>query len=177
MRIRLFPIIISLTVTAVVLFGGWFIYDTVAMENPLTAIVQDSPGVTEAHVQVNKDEVAVHVRLSPDASLREIYRNVAQQGASIIGKRKLAMHIMNESTENIEAMWSKALFEVAQAMETKMYSDIPAALERTTGDYPGLVSTTEMDLNHVYVRITDGEHAKFVVLPRTPAQMGVWTYE
>jgi hypothetical protein len=31
-----------------------------------------------------------------------------------------------------------------------------------------------MDETNVYVRLTDGVNSKYIILPRTPAQMGVW---
>ncbi|MNC79580.1 hypothetical protein D3C75_1320970 [compost metagenome] len=60
-------------------------------------------------------------------------------------------------------------------METRRYADIPAALNAKAGQLQGLSVQTEMDDDNVYVRLTEGEHVKFVILPRTAAKMGVWS--
>jgi hypothetical protein len=59
-------------------------------------------------------------------------------------------------------------------METKHYADIPAALQAKAGQVPNLKVDTEMDETNVYVRLTQGDFSKYIILPRTPAQLGVW---
>jgi len=171
------PIAISLVVSSVVLFGGWFVYNSVAMENPLSDIVKKAPGVEQSQMNINSGEVSLKVKLSKDANLREIYNKVATEGASIIGSRKLNIEASNESSPVLEEVWSKSLFQVAEAMETMHYSKIPQALGDIAKSNPKIHVSTEMDDTNVYVSLSDGEHSKFVILPRTPAKIGVWPNE
>lgn len=177
MKLRLFPIMISLAVSSVLLFGGWYVYDSVAMQNPMSELVSGTPGVIESKVDVSGDRVTVDVRLRPDASLREVHRHIAENGASMIGTRQLDVRVNGDSTSDLDAWWSRTLFDMAQAMETKQYGQIPDILQRMAAAHPGITAESEMDGSNVYVRITDGTHSKFVTLPRTPARMGVWPNE
>jgi hypothetical protein len=59
-------------------------------------------------------------------------------------------------------------------METRQYSDIPKSLEQLAGGSDGLRVSSEIDTDYVYVHLTDGTHHKYIVLPRTPIQLGVW---
>lgn len=177
MKLRLLPVAVSLVLSAAVLFGGWFLYDSLAMESPLTKIVQQQPGVEQSQVSMGNGTVTIELTPKPDANLREIYQSIATQGASIIGNRKVELVVHDSSTPELDQWWSTALFDVAQAMENRRYADIPAALDAKKVQLPGLAVSTEMDDQYVYVRLTDGTHVKNVLLPRQPQRMGVWPNE
>ncbi|PYI54870.1 hypothetical protein [Paenibacillus flagellatus] len=147
------------------------------MENPLSRIVAEQPGIEQSQVSIGGDAVTVELTPKPDANIREIYKSIVDQGGSIIGDRDVELIVRDSSTPELDRWWSNALFEVAEAMESKRYAAIPAALEAKKGTYPGLSVSTEMDDTYVYVHLTDGQHDKFLQLPRKPRQMGVWPNE
>jgi hypothetical protein len=175
-KLRLLPIAISVVISTVVLFGGWFGYHSFAVENPLLSIVQGVPGVKDAQIDLKSDEVDVNLKLDPNAgaSLRQVYQAIVTQGSSIIGKRAVKVNVTNESSAALDHWWSSALFDVAQAMETKQYASIPKVLNQHKAELPGLSVSAEMDDYNVYVQMTDGDKSKYVILPRAGAKMGVW---
>ncbi|MFD2612061.1 hypothetical protein [Paenibacillus gansuensis] len=175
MKLRLLPIAITVILSAGLLFGGWFIYQSVAVENPLTAVVDSTPGVEKAQTSFGDDSIDIQLQLKADANAREVYQHIAREGASIIGGRELKLNVTNKTSPVLEKIWSQGLFQVAEAMETKHYADIPAALEKLAKAHSGLKVSTEMDEDNVYIRLSEGSTSKFVILPRIPAQMGVWT--
>lgn len=65
------------------------------------------------------------------------------------------------------------MFSVAEAMDNKKYTEIPAKLEQMAKD-SGIKTQTEMDTDNVYISLSDGDSSKFIVLPRNPAKIGVW---
>ncbi len=62
-KIRLIPVLVSLIVSASVLFGGFFVYRTVAMQNPLTDAVKQSAGVQDAQISITDQEVVINAKL------------------------------------------------------------------------------------------------------------------
>ncbi|MBD0380541.1 hypothetical protein [Paenibacillus sedimenti] len=177
MKLRLLPVVLSVIVSSVVLFGGWFAYTSLAMENPLSDIINKAPGVVSSTMKMDSSQVNIELNLKPEASMRDIMNNIRTEGASIIGKRTVHVEVTGQSSPKLEAWWSKALFEVAQAMETKHYADIPLTLQKYAADIPNMKVDSEMDNTYVYIRLTDGEFTKFIMLPRTPSQLGVWPNE
>ncbi|MEF3301751.1 hypothetical protein [Paenibacillus sp. GYB003] len=177
MKLRLLPIVTSVIVSSAVLFGGWFLYDSLAMENPLSRIVQEQAGVDHSQISIGSSKVTIEITPKPDASLREIYKSITEQGGSIIGNREVELVVKDTSTPELDRWWSDALFDVAEAMESKRYAAIPMALEAKKAAFPGLQVTTEMDERYVYVHMTDGTNHKFKLLPRTSPKMGVWPNE
>lgn len=177
MKLRLLPIIVSLLGTTVFLFGGWFVYQSVAMESPLSHIVHQLPGVEQSVTEISASEVRIELQLKPDASLREIMESIRKEGKSVIGDRKLNVVVTNASTISLDRIWSDGLFNVAQAMENRNYSRIPDTLDALAGKYSHITTSAEMDEENVYIRISDGTHSKFVILPRVSERLGVWPNE
>lgn len=177
MKLRLWPVAISVVVSSVVLFGGWFLYDSLAMENPLASIASRQPGVERASVDITSDKVKVEVKLTPEANVRELYKGIMEQGSRMIGKRTVELAIANESSPELDRWWSEALFGVAEAMETGRYAGIPSVLEQSRANLDGLQVSAEMDETYVYVHLTDGQHHLYKQLPRKPVRIGVWPNE
>ncbi|MBP1994776.1 hypothetical protein [Paenibacillus eucommiae] len=177
MKLRLLPVAISVIVSFVILFGGWFAYHSLAMEQPLTGVINKLPGVEHSSIAMNSAQVKIELTLKEDADLREIVRNINLEGASIVGKRQLVIKPVGNTSPELEAWWSKALFDVAQAMENRQYSDIPKNLEELALSDQGMKVDTQMDDSYVYVRLTDGTNSKFLMLPRISAKIGVWPNE
>lgn len=176
MKLKVVPIVVAVVASASLLFGGWFIYHSVAMENPLNQALDGSPGVVSYDAKIDSSKTVFHVDLNAGANLREIVQLIENKNADVAGKRKAEINVTSNTTPQLEAWWSQALFDVAQAMETSRYADIPVKLNEKAGA-EGLSVKTEMDDANVYVSLTEGEHSKFVILPRSPAKMGVWPNE
>lgn len=177
-KLRLFPIVISIVLTASVLFGGWFAYQTFAMESPFSQIISKTPGVKDSTIEFGKNQVKVKVIPNDNASLREIYQYIEKEGSSLIGSRKLNVEVEgSDPSKELEEWWSRSLFDVAQAMETRHYSDIPAALDKHAAGIAGLNVKTEMDDKNVYITLKKDQESKYLILPRTSAKIGVWPNE
>lgn len=173
MKLRLVPVIISIAVTTVLLFGGYFTYKSAAMQNPLESIVTNIDGVELSEIKLSNTEAAIEVTLSQETSLREVYQTIKEEGASVLGDRKLNLKAVSKSSPELDKWWSSVLFDIAQAMETKQYSAIPDALNAGSNE-TGIKAVTEMDNTNVYITLRSNEAVKHIILPRQPAMLEVW---
>ncbi|WP_127530710.1 hypothetical protein [Paenibacillus kobensis] len=175
MRLRIVPAILSVAVTGGLLFGGWFAYDHMAVKEPLAKAVNGLPGVVGSESSVENGTVHVSLTLADNADLRTVYEQLAKDGQSVLNGRKLQLDVSGQAgSAELDKLWSTVLFDVAEAMETKSYSNIPAALDRLSAGHPGLKAATDMDETNVYVTLRKGEAIKYIILPRTPAMLEVW---
>jgi hypothetical protein len=177
LNLKLTPIILAVVGSSAILFGGWFVYHSVAMENPLNEALNGTPGVESSEASIGGDKVVFDLKLNSQAQLREIVHELEKKNSDVAGNRDLELRVQSNSSPALEEWWSRALFDVAQAMETSQYANIPASLEQKSGQLTGLKVQSEMDEKNVYIQLTEGEHVKFVILPRNPAKMGVWPNE
>ncbi|WP_442601058.1 hypothetical protein [Paenibacillus sp. KN14-4R] len=173
-KLRPLPIVISSVCAAAVLFGGWFSYQTLALESPLREIITEQHAVETADIKLTNSSLDLELQLNKEANVREIVQHIYQDGASIIGKRPVNLKVNGHSSPELETWWSNALFDVAGAMENKMYSSIPDSLQKRAAALDGLQVKTEMDDQYMYVTLIWGDASKFILLPRTPAKVGAW---
>ncbi|AFC29939.1 hypothetical protein [Paenibacillus mucilaginosus] len=181
MKLRLLPVILSVLVSSSLLFGGYFAYQSFAMENPLQKTVSGIKGVELVAMDLSGTSAAMEIKLEKGTSLREVYHQIQSQGGTALARKDLKLKVTNPGSARLEQWWSTALFDIAQAMETKQYAQIPATLKEKAAqaDQTGgaITATTEMDENYVYITLTDGEASKYIMLPRAAAKMGVWPNE
>lgn len=175
MKIKIRPLVITALLSATLLFGGWTFYRQYAVEEPVIRAAQDVPGVESAQARLASEELVLDLKLSPEANLADIYREVTRKAEAPLRGKKLALNVESATSDRLEEAWKSSLFEVAEAMENRRYSEIRTAMDRLEAQFPGMTAHIEMDEENVYIRLTDGGHAKFVVLPRQPVMLGVWT--
>lgn len=176
-KLRLLPVLLTFCCSAAVVFGGWFAYQHYFVKQPLDGKIAAVPGVREAAVDIDRREVRIDLRLEHDADLREVYTAVWRTAKSAAGSRNVRIDLEQNTSETLDALWAQALFDVAEAMEHRRYGDIPDRLNELAAAGEDVTVSTEMDETNVYIRLSDGENSKFVVLPRTPAVMEVWTHD
>lgn len=174
MRLRLFPIVFTAIIAAALLLGGWSLYNSMAVQQPLNGVLNDVPGVRSATSTVDRSNVQITLELEKGAGLREVYQTIRSNGSNYIGNRELQLEMAQTPDEQLEELWSNVLFEIAQAMETRHYGDIPAALQQLELNEDGVSTTTEMDADNVYITLETDKSAKYIILPRVPAELGVW---
>ncbi|MCR8642240.1 hypothetical protein NV379_06160 [Paenibacillus sp. N1-5-1-14] len=175
-KLRPLPIVISTVCAAAVLFGGWFTYQSLAMESPLKKIVSEQPAVTDSDITLQNSNLIVDLQLNKDANIREVVQNLFKDGTSIIGNKTVTINAKGQPSPELGTWWSHALFDVAGAMETKQYNLIPEALQKRAAQLEGLEIKTEMDDYFMYVTLIRGDAYKFILLPRTPAKVGAWQH-
>ncbi|OAB44317.1 hypothetical protein [Paenibacillus glacialis] len=173
MKFRILPIALTVIITGSLLFGGWFVYKQVKVQNPLEKIVTEYEGVNTAQLNITRNEVVVKLDIEPGTRLPGLVQQITTEGKSIVGKRTLKLDVKEHPTANINEFWDKAMFPVAEAMENKRYTQIVDKLKEMEQDSTVKV-TTEMDDKNVYISLTDGEASKFIILPRDPNVLGVW---
>lgn len=175
MRIRWIPALVSVAVGALLLFGGWYTYDQFAVKGPLEKAINKLPDVVASTSSFENGTANVSLTLAEGADLRTVYDQLTADGASVLKGRDLKLDVSGEvGSEELDKLWSTVLFDVAQAMETKTYSQIPAALDELVAAHVGLTVNTEMDDTNVYITLHKGEAVKYIILPRTPATLEVW---
>lgn len=174
---RVLPLAITVAATAVLLFGGFALYKQLAIAAPLSEKLETTPGVMGASKpQIGQKELTVQLRLMPDASLRETYTEATKKAAEAAGSRKVAIQVESDTNDTLEQLWYSAMFEVAEAMETKAYSEIPEAMNKLMDKAEGITAITEMDETNVYITIRSEQEgvAKYMVLPRIANKLEVW---
>ncbi|WP_054957604.1 hypothetical protein [Paenibacillus dakarensis] len=176
MKLRIVPIVLTVIVSASVLFGGWYLYQQFALRSPLANVVSEYEGVKSSHIDIKQDTVTLKLELEPETNLRGLVEHINKDGKSVIGKRTLKLEVEDHSSEQLNKWWDAAMLSVAEAMDNKQYTDIQSSLDNLAKGAAELKATAQIDDQNVYVSLSDGKSGKFIILPRQPGKMEVWNH-
>lgn len=173
MKLRIVPIVTSVAVSAILLFGGWYTYQQWGVESPFQETVEKYEGVKQVDLEIKPEQVNVKLKLENGTDLAQIVRDMKKDGKKWIGDRELQVVVEDQATEKLNDVWEEVLFSVAQAMENKQYTEITTALDALQEEHANVTANTDMDDTNVYITLSDGQVSKFIILPRVPQQLGV----
>jgi hypothetical protein len=173
LKLRPIPIVITVVVSAALLFGGWFFYRQTTMQGPLQKIIQNYKGVNSAQFDIKRNEIDLKLDLKPDTNVSGLVNRITTEGKSVIGSRTLKFDFVDHSSDKLNRYWDSAMFTAAEAMDNKKYTEITSKLQELAKD-TGIKIQTEMDTKNVYISLSEGDNSKFIVLPRDPGKIGVW---
>lgn len=176
MKVRIVPIVLTVVISASILFGGWFLYRQMALQNPLASVVSQYDGVKSSHIDIKQKTVTLKLDLEPETNLQGLIQHIKDEGKSVIGKRELKIQVEDHSSEALDQWWEQAMLSVAEAMDNKEYTQIQTSLEQLAGESTNLKAKATIDENNVYVSLSDGKSGKFIILPRQAGQMEVWNH-
>lgn len=166
-------ILITTIITVLVLFGGWAIYDQFVVKGPLEQAISKIDGIVHVDKPVrDQQKLTIKLELTPTASLKDVYAEISKQGKKMIGNRTLQLDVINKEQQILQQVWEKSLFHIAEAMETRTYSAIPAILEELATDQMEVY--TDMDNANVYITLKYDNEALHKILPRATEKLGVW---
>ena len=173
MKLRLLPVLLTVFISAAAMFGGWFVYQSFAVEHPIGASIESLSDVRDVAVDSDSKELRIRLTLEEDSDLYKVYQEIKAQ----VDKKPFTIEIMNESSPELDKLWSSTLFSIAEAMETSTYSTIPQTLDALQTEIPGLDYNSAMDEKNVYISLHMDGQSKYIVMPRYAHQIGVWPNE
>ncbi|RJG24536.1 quinolinate synthase [Paenibacillus thiaminolyticus] len=177
-NIRIVPTLLIMLLTGGILFGGWAVYQTKYVQQPVDRVMRQHAAITKYQVDWHSDTLSIQIQADPNADIREVVQKLNTDIAPYAKGKKVQIEYINEnSTPSIDKWWSQALFDVAQAMVHQNYSDIPKKLQELKTNQPDLEVVTEMDNQYVYIQLKDKQGSKTMLLPLDGTAMGVWPHE
>jgi hypothetical protein len=173
MNLRLKPVVISMVTASVLLFGSWFSFQYWGVTQPIEDQVGNIDGVRLVKQEKTDAQLILHVEVQPDVRLREVKAQLEKDMAELLAGRSLVLQVQDRSSDELERWWGEHLFQVAESMDLRQYAAIPEHLQQITNDINDSKVIVEMDETNVYVQLYEGDHYKFIILPRE-SRMGVW---
>jgi len=177
-KIRIMPTLLIMVTTAVALFGGWTLYERNFVKQPVERVLKQHAEITQYDVQWYPDALQVKLKSKDGTNISSLIERVSdelQQNSS--GKKVQLEYLNDESTPLIDKLWSRAMFDIADAMVHQKYRDIPVRLKELQQQNPGIQIQTEMDSRYVYIQLKDEKGSKTVLLPLQASPVGVWPNE
>jgi hypothetical protein len=108
-QLKLSTIGLSLLATLALLFGGWFLYQKIEIEEPIRAEIGQLQSATLAHLNVGKDRIEIDLKVTKPETFPQEYRELLDNTKGISGNKQVEINVDNQS-QAMNDIWKSGQF-------------------------------------------------------------------
>jgi hypothetical protein len=165
MKVRTFPIFLSVVISSILLFGGWFVYQSQFVKKPIATQISAIKGIKLNNLTIGRDAVGVNVSFANPSSFADQYKQIQKIVADKTNGKPVKIEL-NASDAMLKKIWEQNSFAISEAMDLHTYSKIPVVLENIKNKYHLANVYSQMDDQNIYIYLNDGKNPYYTVLPR-----------
>ncbi|MBN6188646.1 hypothetical protein JQN58_17470 [Aneurinibacillus sp. BA2021] len=165
MKIRALPIFLSILLSSVLLFGGWYVFQSQFVKKPIANEIAAMKSVKVHDIVINRDAITLDVSFTNPDKFAEDYKNIKKIAAEKSNGKPVKVEFDSSNT-SLKKIWDENAFAIAEAMELHTYSKIPAVLDQMKKKHSLQSVDSRMDEQYVYIYLNDGKTPYYTVLPR-----------
>ncbi len=160
---------LSLLATLALLFGGWFLYQKMEIEEPIRTEVSQMQSATLSNFHVGKDKIQIDVKVTNPQAFPAEYRDLVARTKKIAGDKQVAIVVANQS-EAMTEVWKSGQFIFTEALDLHQYSRIPALIAEWKQTNKLDAADAFMDDANIYVYLKKGTEDFYTIVPRSEAK-------
>lgn len=166
MQLKKTTIGLSLLATLALLFGGWFLYQKLEVEEPLRAEIGQLQSAALNGLEIGRDKIEIDLTVIKPELFPQEYRELMRDAAKVVGDMPVEIRVGNQS-EQIHAIWQSGQFVFKEAIELHQYSRIPQMIDEWKADHQLDEASALMDDSNIYVYMKKGTEDFYAIVPRT----------
>jgi len=156
----------SLVATLALLFGGWFLYQKIEIEEPIRAEIGQLQSASVTHLTVGKDKIEIDLKVTKPEAFPQEYRHLQELTASLSAGKQVEIQVENQA-QNLKDIWANGQFVFTEAIELHQYSRIPQLVEQWKAEHQLDDASALMDDTNIYVYLKKGAEDFYTIVPRT----------
>jgi hypothetical protein len=162
-RIRIVPMLVALVVVLSALFGGWEMYSRFGLAKPLKEQLGADQKIASVETIVNGPQREVRVALKKVDDLQSTYEHIEEVVLEAMGPR-VVIDLQDTRDEKLKAEF-RQIQPILYAGIAK--GEFPAMIEGAKNALAknGVQAEISMNDRYVFVKIEQGEHFLYEVLP------------
>lgn len=151
--------------TLTLLFGGWFLYQKLGIDEPIREQIGQMKSVKLADLSTDREQIVIRLTVTNPDAFPEEYQQLLKTIERIAPGKKVELVTTNQDGE-LKKIWNKGIFAFTEALELRQYSKIPAMLADWKAKYGLDAAISDMDDEHLYVFLKRGEAEYFTIVSR-----------
>ncbi|QRG69954.1 hypothetical protein [Brevibacillus choshinensis] len=166
MQLKKGTIGMSLVATLALLFGGWFLYQKIEIEEPIRTEIGQLQSASLAHLDVGKDRIEIDLKVTKPEAFPQEYRELLEMTSKLSEGKQVVISVDNQSAD-LKNIWTNGQFVFTEAMELHQYSRIPQLVGQWKKEHQLDAASALMDDNNIYVYLKKGTEDFYTIVPRT----------
>jgi hypothetical protein len=165
-QVRKGTIVLSLIATLTLLFGGWFLYQKMQIEEPIRTEIGQMQSAELAKLEVGKDRIHIDLKVTNPERFPQEYRQLKRKLGELVGNKPVDMEIHNKA-KALEEIWTNGVFVFTEAVDLHQYSRIPQIVGQWKEVHSLDEALTQMDDENIYVYLKRGSEDFYTIVPRS----------
>lgn len=166
MQLKKTSIVLSLLATLALLFGGWFLYQKIQIEEPIRAAIGQLESATLNDLKMDSEKIAIDVTVQDPEKFSFEYPELLEKTAKLAGDRNVVISAANTS-EEMRAIWHHGQFVFTEAVDLHQYSRIPQLMEEWKASHQLDEAFALMDEDNIYVYMKKGSEDFYTIVSRS----------
>ncbi|SDX18807.1 hypothetical protein SAMN05444487_111137 [Marininema mesophilum] len=162
----------SLVVSLLLLFGGFFVYQKLQIENPMEETLAKTSHIQKYMLDASPNEITVRLIPSRDFSLSKDYIPLRKKLSKFTRGRELSILIKHQSEGELLESWNRINFGIQEGIALKRYTKIPQTVSKEA-KASQINAKVFMDKSHVYIELKKDNQRLYRVLPLNKQESGV----
>ncbi len=160
------PIFVSLIVSTVILFGGWYLYQDYFVEKPIKDYVASLEGVQIEDIVIQREQISVEISFSDAGAFLIHYSNIYEKVKQYARGKQVDLRLPAGS-EDLKEIWNEGYFTLAEILEHRQYSRIPDFMDSLKEQYGLDKAEAKLDQHYLYIVIEKNDQISYRVMPRS----------
>lgn len=157
---------LSLVATLALLFGGWFLYQKMEIEEPIRTEIGQLQSASLAHLAVGKEQIDIELKVTKPETFPQDYRQLQEMTSKLSANKKVVISVDNQS-QDLKQIWNSGQFGLTEAIDLHQYSRIPQLVGQWKAEHKLDAATALMDDSNIYVYLKKGAEDFYTIVPRT----------
>lgn len=161
----------SFFITVSFLFSGFYLYQTVAVAQPIIKQAEQIPEIKLSQKRVSPKEIQLTIQVQKPFPFIDRYPVFLEQVQKNAGDRKLNIQIQDRPNTRLQEVWQESELAVQEGLALKRYTLIEDRLHENAQKV-GVAVDVRIVKDNLYVSLTDRNHFLLRVLPLSERKKG-----
>jgi hypothetical protein len=163
MRFR--TMVISLLVTLLLLFSGFYVYQSIYIKGAIEDEIVAKPQLTIQNLEIDQQEVRLNLKVGKDFSINSDYYPLQKAIQSHIGNRELVMQLTDQPNEALTNLWNELNFTVREGIEQQKYTKVLETVKEMTKKKKDISYQVNLDEHYLYIVLQEDEYFLIRAIP------------
>lgn len=166
MKIRLFPVILTLVITLFLLFGGWWLSEQFLIKQPIGTQLDKEAWITGYEIRVTPKNVLIVLQVGKGFTLTGDYLVLLERMKEQFPRKNVTLTIQDNPNHLLQKKWNEMYFIMAEGIQQGKYHTMVQNLRQyPLGKHTQLQVAMDDERLYVWMVQTDEPGTLFQALP------------
>lgn len=156
--------IVSSLITLIVLFSGFYLYQSVVVAKPITEKAKSIPQMEIVKQKMDPMNWELEIQVTKPFPFVEQYPAFRKEIYDHAGDRKVKIRIQDHPNKRLQEVWNDLDLVIQEGLALQKYTMIERELDAKATE-AGVIADVSMDNQFLYISMTDQEHFLYRAIP------------